>query len=104
MAHQFNGGQIMLHVKKMIGFILVTYRLWFLCIAACLFWRCNASPPVAPIRPNIILIVADDLGYGGIGSYGEATVRTPHLDELAKHGIRFTDFHANAPVCTPTRA
>jgi arylsulfatase A-like enzyme len=60
------------------------------------------SAPVA--RPNIVLIVADDLGYGDLGSYGAPDIRTPNLDRLAREGIRFTQFYANAPVCTPTRA
>jgi arylsulfatase A-like enzyme len=55
-------------------------------------------------NPNIILIMADDLGYGGIGCYGNEDINTPHLDSLAAMGIKFTDFHANAPVCSPTRA
>ncbi len=103
MAYQNCGDQVFLEVRKMIK-ILVQYRFCFLYIAASLFWGCHAPPQVAPSRPNIILIMADDLGYGGIGSFGESMIRTPHLDELAKYGIRFTDFHANAPVCTPTRA
>lgn len=56
------------------------------------------------VRPNVVLIVADDLGYGDLGSYGAEDVSTPHLDRLAREGVRFTDFYANAPVCTPTRA
>ena len=55
-------------------------------------------------RPNIILIVADDLGYGDLGSYGAPDIKTPNLDRLAREGVRLTDFYANAPVCTPTRA
>jgi arylsulfatase A len=55
-------------------------------------------------RPNIVLIVADDLGYGDLGSYGAPDIRTPNLDRLAREGVRFTQFYANAPVCTPTRA
>jgi arylsulfatase A-like enzyme len=55
-------------------------------------------------RPNIILILADDLGYGDLGVYGATDTRTPNLDRLAREGTRFTDFYANAPVCTPTRA
>jgi len=55
-------------------------------------------------QPNIILIVADDLGYGDIGCYGNTENRTPHLDRLAAEGMRFTDFHSNGPMCSPTRA
>jgi arylsulfatase A-like enzyme len=55
-------------------------------------------------RPNVVLIVADDLGYGDLSSYGAPDIRTPNLDKLAHAGIRFTDFYANASVCTPTRA
>lgn len=56
------------------------------------------------MRPNIILIVADDLGYGGLSSFGEPGYETVSIDRLAREGLRFTDFYANAPVCTPTRA
>ena len=55
-------------------------------------------------RPNIVLILADDLGYADLGCYGNEAVATPHLDRLAAHGMRFTDFHANGPMCSPTRA
>ena len=55
-------------------------------------------------KPNILLIMADDLGYGDIGCYGSETIKTPHLDALAKGGLLFTDYYANAPVCSPTRA
>ncbi len=55
-------------------------------------------------RPNVVLIVADDLGYGDLGSYGVTDIRTPNLDRLAREGVRLTDAYANAPVCTPTRA
>ena len=54
--------------------------------------------------PNVVLIITDDAGYGDLGSYGATDVRTPHLDALAREGVRFTDFYANAPSCTPTRA
>jgi arylsulfatase A-like enzyme len=54
--------------------------------------------------PNIVLIMADDLGYGDIGCYGSAINRTPHIDRLAAGGMRFTDFHSNGPMCSPTRA
>lgn len=55
-------------------------------------------------KPNIIVILADDLGYGDLGCYGSARHRTPHLDRLAAEGLRFTDFHSNGAVCSPTRA
>ncbi len=55
-------------------------------------------------RPNIIFIMADDLGYGSLGCYGSKEIRTPNIDRLAASGMRFTDYHSNGPVCTPTRA
>jgi arylsulfatase A-like enzyme len=55
-------------------------------------------------KPNIILILADDLGYGDVGCYGSKVINTPYIDALAKGGMRFTDFHANGPMCSPTRA
>jgi len=53
--------------------------------------------------PNIVLIVADDLGYGDLGCYGQKTLRTPHIDRLASEGVRFTDFYAGSTVCAPSR-
>ncbi|MBD3265597.1 sulfatase-like hydrolase/transferase [bacterium] len=55
-------------------------------------------------KPNFVLIMADDLGYGDISCYGNERINTPHIDAMAKKGLKFTDYHANAPVCTPTRA
>ena len=55
-------------------------------------------------RPNIILIMADDLGYGDIGCYGSTKIQTPNINALAKGGVKFTDYHSNCPVCSPTRA
>lgn len=62
------------------------------------------SPVLGQPKPNIIVILADDLGYGDLGCYGSKVNKTPHLDRLASAGIRFTDFHSNGPMCTPTRA
>ena len=53
--------------------------------------------------PNIIFILADDLGYGDLGSYGQKLIRTPRLDRLAREGMRFTQFYAGAPSCAPSR-
>ena len=65
----------------------------------------RANPGEAPAeRPNIILIMADDLGYGDLSCYGSRAIATPNLDALARGGVRFTDFHSNGAVCTPTRA
>ena len=55
-------------------------------------------------KPNIIFIMADDLGYGELGCYGNTFNETPHLDQLARDGVRYTDAYAAAPVCSPTRA
>ena len=54
--------------------------------------------------PNIIFILADDLGWAELGSYGNRFNETPHLDQLAKEGLRFTQAYAAAPVCSPYRA
>ncbi len=65
----------------------------------------GASPQAQAQRPpNVVLVMMDDMGYGDLGSYGAADVRTPNIDRLAREGIRLTDAYANGPVCTPTRA
>lgn len=55
-------------------------------------------------KPNIVFILADDLGWADLGCYGSTFHETPNLDRLAKAGMRFTDAYAAAPVCSPTRA
>src|SRR5512134_311906 len=54
-------------------------------------------------RPNVVLIITDDVGYGDIGSYGARDIKTPNIDSLARNGTKLTDFYA-APSCSPTRA
>ncbi len=69
--------------------------------------RQEATPTQAAARrqrPHIVLILADDLGYGDVGVYGCPDIRTPGIDGLAAQGVRFTHFYASAPECTPTRA
>ena len=55
-------------------------------------------------RPNIVFLLADDLGYNELGAYGQKTIKTPNLDELAKKSMRFTGFYAGNSVCAPSRA
>jgi N-acetylgalactosamine-6-sulfatase len=63
-----------------------------------------ARPGRTPGRPNVVVLLADDLGYGDLGCYGCRDIRTPNIDRLAAQGVRFTNFYANGPECTPTRA
>lgn len=79
----------------------------FAIIASCLslaLIHIPAQAQRAERKPNIILILADDLGYGDLGSYGQRFFRTPNLDRMAQEGLRFTEFYAAAPVCAPSRA
>ena len=64
----------------------------------------SAATSEAGSRPNFVILLADDLGYGDLGCYGHPQVRTPHLDGLAASGLRFGDFHSSGAVCSPTRA
>src|SRR5215831_13281584 len=54
-------------------------------------------------RPNIILIIADDLGYSDLASYGNKFIHTPNIDGLGKDGVRFTQAHVTSPICSPSR-
>ena len=62
-----------------------------------------ADAPQTPAKPNIVFILADDIGYGDLGCYGATRVKTPHCDRLAREGLRFLDAHATASTCSPTR-
>ena len=57
-----------------------------------------------PRKPNLIIILADDLGYGDLAAYGSQAIRTPNIDRLAQQGVRFTEFYASASICSPSRA
>ncbi|MBT6004904.1 MAG: sulfatase-like hydrolase/transferase, partial [Prolixibacteraceae bacterium] len=72
--------------------ILIVFPILFSCVS-------NKENP-----PNIILIMADDMGYGDISCFGSEFIQTPVLDKMASEGIKFTDYHSNGAVCTPTRA
>ena len=67
-----------------------------LCVVALL---ASPAPGQESPRPNIIFILADDLGYGDLGSYGQTVIQTPELDRIAAEGVRFTQFYAGATVC-----
>jgi arylsulfatase A-like enzyme len=64
----------------------------------------QAQMPPTSARPNVVLIMTDDAGYGDFGVYGATDIRTPNIDRLAREGVKFTDFYSNGPTCTPTRA
>ncbi len=68
------------------------------------FLSITGGEATAKNKPNIVFILADDLGYADLSCYGAANVKTPNLDNLASEGVRFTDFYAPAGVCSPTRA
>lgn len=58
----------------------------------------------APVRPNFLIILTDDHGYGDVSTYGTSDVRTPHIDRIANEGMLFSAMRANCTVCSPTRA
>jgi arylsulfatase A len=65
---------------------------------------CRTFPkPPEPVRPNMVVVLCDDLGYGDLGCYGHPHIRTPRLDQFATEGVRLTDCYAAAPVCSPAR-
>ena len=66
----------------------------------CLVWACSLT---GASKPNIIYILADDLGYGDLGCYGQKTLKTPNLDRMAREGMRFTRHYAGSTVCAPSR-
>ena len=73
-----------------------------ICVAlACIC--CEAPPQAQPSRPNILLIQADDLGYGDVSVYGQAMFQTPNVDRLARNGLRFISYYAGSTVCAPSR-
>ena len=74
-----------------VGLLLITSQLF-------------AADPPRQGKPNIILILTDDQGYGDLGCYGSTRIKTPRIDRMAAEGVRFTDFYAPASVCTPSRA
>lgn len=77
----------------------------FLLLIAVALGAMTLRPAAAdPDSPNVVLIMTDDAGYGDFGVYGALDIKTPHIDSLARDGVRLTDFYANGATCTPTRA
>ena len=66
--------------------------------------QANSTPSPAPRRPSVILIVADDVGYGDLGCYGQRQIHTPNIDQLAADGMRFTSCYGGSAVCEPSHA
>lgn len=80
-------------MKKLLSLLCVTLCVVGSSVAA----RCDE-------RPNLIWIMADDLGYADLGCYGQKVIQTPNLDRMAAEGMRFTQFYAGATVCAPSRS
>lgn len=68
----------------------------------CILTSCYSHPPKE--QPNVIYILADDLGYGDLSCYGQTHFTTPNIDQLAEDGIRFTQHYAGSTVCAPSRS
>jgi hypothetical protein len=96
-AGQDTKGEFLVHVRSELTRICV--------LAAALAGSSGGSALAADAagRPNVVVILADDIGYGDFGCYGATQVKTPNVDRLAAQGLRFTDAHSPAAVCTPTR-
>ncbi|NWW88267.1 ARSD Arylsulfatase, partial [Rhynochetos jubatus] len=85
--------------------ILLCFRRYLLtALTSCLIWNTFGLSAAMDSRPNILLFLADDLGIGDIGCYGNNTIRTPNIDRLAREGVKLTQHIAAAPLCTPSRA
>ena len=79
----------------------------FLAGSLCLAIACSPrhpGPDSEEPRPNIVFVMADDLGYGDLGSYGQQVIQTPNLDRMAREGLRFRSFYAGSTVCAPSRS
>jgi arylsulfatase A len=91
-------------VKKLQHLFPVVFTV--LLILLVLTGACTGSGPESgeEVKPNIVIIYCDDLGYGDLGCFGNTVIRTPHIDRVAGEGMKFTEFYSASPVCSPSRA
>jgi len=91
-----------------VNLMMARLNLLSILIIACLLWSGLVAPAQTALaqrkQPNIVLILADDLGYGDLGCFGQKILKTPRLDSMAKQGMRFTQFYAGCTVCAPSRS
>jgi len=82
-----------------------TLNLLALLVTLALLTSCGSTPKTeeSNTMPNIVIIYADDLGYGDVGAYGSTEIKTPNMDRLANEGIRFTNGYASSATCSPSR-
>ena len=85
-------------MKKLIALFLIPFAL-----LSCKEESKNEAGQAQTQKPNIIYILADDLGYAELGAYGQEKIETPNIDALAKEGMLFTQHYTSAPVCAPAR-
>ena len=99
--HIFNGQALSRFQHGVASLLFAIAGLWLLDVA-----NLNAQQPIdsQDTQPNIVLIMADDLGWKDLHCYGNKNLETPNLDRLAKQGMLFTNAYSASPVCTPTRA
>ncbi len=81
----------------------LSLAVWLLSASILLITTHVSAEPAPERKPNIVFIMADDLGYGELGCYGQQTLSTPNLDRMAAEGLRFTDVYAGSTVCAPSR-
>lgn len=81
-----------------------TFVAGMICLALCAGSTLTTVYAADVKQPNLVIILADDLGYGDLSAYGHQIVKTPNIDKLAQEGVRFTDYYAPAPLCSPSRA
>src|SRR5439155_6604972 len=99
----FGWGQVDSQEAILLGGIAMLQRRFGLLIVAVLTFVANGVFAAETSRPNIVFILADDLGYGELGCFGQTKIKTPNLDRLAAEGMRLTQHYAGNAVCAPSR-